>query len=39
VDGRKVHRTDQAFEAIASGIRILLVDGWRSARITWRQLE
>jgi hypothetical protein len=39
LDGRDVHRTDQAFESDRQRDRILLVEGWRSTRITWRQLR
>jgi very-short-patch-repair endonuclease len=39
LDGRDVHRTDQAFEGDRRRDRILLVEGWRSTRITWRQLR
>jgi very-short-patch-repair endonuclease len=39
LDGRDVHRTDRAFEADRQRDRILLVEGWRSTRITWRQLR
>ncbi|MCW2987643.1 MAG: hypothetical protein JWM24_581 [Solirubrobacterales bacterium] len=33
------HRTDRAFEGDRQRDRILLVEGWRSMRITWRQLR
>lgn len=39
LDGREVHRTDRAFESDRQRDRILLVEGWRSTRITWRQLR
>lgn len=39
LDGRDVHRTDKAFEGDRQRDRILLVEGWRSTRITWRQLR
>ena len=39
LDGRDVHGTDQAFEGDRRRDRILLVEGWRSTRITWRQLR
>jgi very-short-patch-repair endonuclease len=39
LDGRAVHCTDQAFESDRQRDRILLVEGWRSTRITWRQLR
>jgi very-short-patch-repair endonuclease len=39
LDGRDVHRTEQAFESDRQRDRILLVAGWRSTRVTWRQLR
>jgi very-short-patch-repair endonuclease len=39
LDGREVHGTDAAFESDRQRDRILLVEGWRSTRITWRQLR
>jgi hypothetical protein len=39
LDGRDVHRTDRAFENDRQRDRILLVEGWRSTRVTWRQLH
>jgi very-short-patch-repair endonuclease len=39
LDGRDVHRTDRAFESDRQRDRVLLVEGWRSTRITWRQLR
>lgn len=39
LDGRDVHGTDQAFEGDRQRDRILLVEGWRSTRVTWRQLR
>jgi hypothetical protein len=39
LDGREVHRTVKAFEGDRQRDRILLVEGWRSTRITWRQLR
>lgn len=39
LDGRDVHSTDQAFESDRQRDRVLLVEGWRSTRITWRQLR
>lgn len=39
LDGRDVHGTDQAFESDRQRDRILLAEGWRSTRITWRQLR
>jgi very-short-patch-repair endonuclease len=39
LDGRQVHRTERAFESDRQRDRILLVEGWRSTRVTWRQLH
>lgn len=39
LDGRESHDTEMAFEKDRERDRILLVDGWRVARITWRQLR
>jgi very-short-patch-repair endonuclease len=39
LDGREAHHTDQAFESDRQRDRILLVEGWRSTRVTWRQLR
>ncbi|MGC1165010.1 MAG: DUF559 domain-containing protein [Solirubrobacterales bacterium] len=39
LDGREAHDTDRAFEGDRQRDRILLVEGWRSARVTWRQLR
>ena len=39
LDGREAHGTDEAFEGDRQRDRILLVEGWRSTRITWRQLR
>jgi very-short-patch-repair endonuclease len=39
LDGREAHGTDKAFESDRWRDRILLVEGWRSTRITWRQLR
>jgi Transcriptional regulator, AbiEi antitoxin/Protein of unknown function (DUF559) len=39
LDGRAVHGTRQAFEADRERDRLLLADGWRVTRITWRQLR
>jgi very-short-patch-repair endonuclease len=38
LDSRAVHGTDRAFERDRKRDRILLAEGWRSTRITWRQL-
>lgn len=39
LDGREAHGTDEAFESDRQRDRVLLVEGWRSTRITWRQLR
>jgi very-short-patch-repair endonuclease len=39
LDGRKVHGTDRAFESDRQRDRVLLVEGWRSTHVTWRQLR
>jgi very-short-patch-repair endonuclease len=39
LDGRAVHGTDRAFEGDRERDRLLLIEGWRSARVTWRQLR
>lgn len=39
LDGREVHGTDKAFESDRQRDRILLAEGWRSTRVTWRQLR
>jgi hypothetical protein len=39
LDGRATHGTDRAFEGDREKDRLLLVDGWRMVRITWRQLR
>ncbi len=39
LDGRAVHGTERAFERDRQRDRILLAEGWRSTRITWRQLR
>lgn len=39
LDGRAVHGTAKAFEADRERDRLLLVDGWRVMRVTWRQLH
>jgi very-short-patch-repair endonuclease len=38
LDGRAVHGTATAFEADRERDRILIADGWRVIRVTWRQL-
>jgi very-short-patch-repair endonuclease len=39
LDGRAVHGTWFAFESDRERDRILLLDGWRIARVTWLQLR
>lgn len=39
LDGREVHATDRAFESDRRRDRELLAEGWRSSRVTWRQLR
>ncbi len=39
LDGHAVHGTARAFEADRERDRLLLVDGWRVIRVTWRQLR
>jgi len=39
LDGRAVHRTAKAFEDDRERDRVLLVEGWRVIRVTWRQLR
>ena len=39
LDGRATHGTARAFEHDREKDRLLLVDGWRMVRITWRQLR
>lgn len=39
LDGRAAHGTERAFEGDRQRDRILLAEGWRSTRITWRQLR
>lgn len=39
LDGRATHGTARAFERDREKDRLLLVDGWRVTRITWRQLR
>jgi very-short-patch-repair endonuclease len=38
-DGGAVHRTDRAFEEDRAKDRILIAEGWRVMRVTWRQLR
>jgi very-short-patch-repair endonuclease len=39
LDGRAVHGTRRAFERDREKDRLLVADGWRVVRITWRQLQ
>lgn len=39
LDGREVHDSEDAFESDRERDRILLAEGWRTTRITWRQLR
>jgi very-short-patch-repair endonuclease len=39
LDGGASHRTEHGFESDRHRDRVLLVEGWRSTRITWRQLH
>jgi hypothetical protein len=39
LDGAAVHRTERAFESDRQRDRTLLAEGWRSTRVTWRQLQ
>jgi very-short-patch-repair endonuclease len=39
LDGRAAHGTERAFEKDRERDRLLLADGWRVVRITWRQLH
>ena len=39
LDSRAVHGTRRAFEGDRQRDRILLAEGWRSTRVTWRQLH
>lgn len=39
LDGRASHGTKRAFEKDRERDRILLTEGWRVTRITWRQLR
>jgi very-short-patch-repair endonuclease len=38
LDGQAVHGTRRAFEADRERDRLLMTDGWRVMRVTWRQL-
>jgi very-short-patch-repair endonuclease len=39
LDGRAVHGTPKAFEEDRERDRLLVADGWRVMRVTWRQLR
>jgi very-short-patch-repair endonuclease len=39
LDGGAVHGTPRAFESDRERDRLLLADGWRVMRVTWRQLR
>lgn len=39
LDSREVHDTGRAFEGDRERDRVLMTEGWRSARVTWRQLR
>jgi hypothetical protein len=39
LDSREVHDIDDAFESDRERDRILLAEGWRTMRVTWRQLR
>jgi hypothetical protein len=39
LDGRGVHGTKKRFESDRQRDRILVAEGWRTMRITWRQLQ
>ena len=39
LDGREAHGTELAFEKDRERDRLLLVEGWRVTRVTWRQLR
>lgn len=39
LDGRAVHGTRRAFESDRERDRILQAEGWRVARVTWRQMR
>jgi very-short-patch-repair endonuclease len=39
LDGGAVHRTERNFQGDRKRDRILLAEGWRSARVTWAQLR
>jgi len=39
LDSRSVHATNKNFESDKQRDRILLAEGWRTVRVTWRQLK
>jgi hypothetical protein len=39
LDGRGAHGTERAFQGDRKRDRVLLVEGWRSTRVTWVQLR
>lgn len=39
LDGMQVHGTNLAFEQDRERDRLLIAEGWRVARITWRQFR
>jgi very-short-patch-repair endonuclease len=39
LDSRRVHGTNRNFESDKQRDRILLAEGWRTVRVTWRQLQ
>lgn len=39
LDGRAVHGTEMSFERDRERDRLLVADGWRVIRVTWRQLR
>jgi very-short-patch-repair endonuclease len=39
LDSRSVHGTNKNFESDKQRDRILLAEGWRTMRVTWRQLQ
>jgi very-short-patch-repair endonuclease len=39
LDSREIHGTRKKFESDRQRDRILVVEGWRTMRITWRQLQ
>jgi very-short-patch-repair endonuclease len=39
LDSRSVHTTNRNFESDKQRDRILLAEGWRTMRVTWRQLR